>query len=162
MAFIRSLRRPLHEKVLVAVLMSAGLGATVVAVLRMLFVVGVGLPNNEGPYHNMVQDLLWGFELTIGILAASVPTLKAPIHNKLLSWGVLRDREEEAQPSADSFLNHMTYGSHFKRQMRQLDTVKDGNNGARPYMYSGPEETDGRTSTDDMRVNDGTWLSTTV
>lgn len=164
LTFIRSLHRPLHEKVLIAVLMAAGLGATVVAILRVLFIVGLGPGATKGPYFNMVQDLLWGFELTIGVLAASVPTLKAPIHRKLLSWGVLRDKDEETQPSPDSFLGQMTHGSHFTRQMRQWDTVKDGNavHGTRPYMYSEPKKTDGSGSTDDTRVNYGTPASSAV
>jgi hypothetical protein len=150
--------------VLIAVLMGAGLGATVVAILRVLFVVGLGPGAIKGPYLNMVQDILWGFELTIGILAASVPTLKAPIHRKLLSWGVLRDKDEETQPSPDSFLGQMTHGSQFTRQMRQWDTVKDGHavHGTRPHIYSEPKKTDGSGSTDDTRVNYGTPVSSAV
>jgi len=158
LTFIHGLHRPVHEKVLIGCLMSAGLVATAVAITRLLLIVGLGPGANKGPYLNMVQDLLWGFELTIGVLAASVPTLKAPIHRKLLSWGVLKDKDGPSDASPNSFLGQISHGSHFTRQMRQWDAVKDDNS-KRPYMYSEPKVTDGSGSTQ-TRVNDVTPVST--
>ncbi|KAK4442421.1 hypothetical protein QBC34DRAFT_418773 [Podospora aff. communis PSN243] len=160
LTFIRSLHRPLHEKVLIGCLMAAGLAATAVAVTRLFVIMGYGPGAYKGAYFNMVQDLLWGFELTIGILAASVPTLKAPIHRMLLSWGVLKDKDASSDASPESFLDQLTHGSHFTRQMRQWDGMGDPNR-KRPYMFSEPKGTDGSGSTQ-TRVNDGTPVSTVV
>ncbi|KAK5653423.1 hypothetical protein OQA88_8908 [Cercophora sp. LCS_1] len=94
--FILHLRRPLHEKVLIGCLMGAGLASTAVAVARLFLI--MDYLGKSGPKINMVQDILWGFELTLGILAASVPTLKAPMHRHLMKWGVLRDESVLALP----------------------------------------------------------------
>lgn len=114
--FIRSLRRPLHEKVLIGCLMAAGMGATGVAIARLLLI--MGYLNNTGVRANMEQDILWGLELTIGVLAASLPTLKAPVHRLLQSWGVLRTESDRDQ-TPQSFVNRFGRGSGSSRPRRQ-------------------------------------------
>ena len=135
--------------------MAAGLGATGAAIARLLLIMGnlptVGSPNT--PTNNRLSDILWGLELTIGILAASIPTLKAPIHRLLLDCGVIQDKmAPDSDRSPDSFLDQLTNGSHFTRQMRQWDTIRDGNSN-RPFMYSTTKKSDGSSSAD-TRVTD--------
>ncbi|KAK4244592.1 hypothetical protein C7999DRAFT_17163 [Corynascus novoguineensis] len=121
--FIRTLSRPLHERILICCLMAAGMAATGVAVARLLLI--MGYLGGGGPVVNMEQDILWGMELTIGILAASLPSLKAPMHRVLQSWGVLRSRSA-SDMSSDSFLGRLPNGSHVSRQMGQWqDAVRD-------------------------------------
>ena len=118
--FLRTLRRPFHERVLIGCLMAAGMAATGIAVARLVRI--MGYLGKGGPRVNVEQDILWGLELTIGVLTASIPTLKAPVHRLLLSWGVLRSNAA-SDLSSESFLDHMPNGSHVTRQMRQWDEV---------------------------------------
>lgn len=136
--FLRSLNRPLHEKVLIGCLMGAGLGATGVAIARLFLI--MGYLGKGGPSVNMLQDILWGLELTVGVLAASVPTLKAPVHRVLRRWGVLRGEPTSSNMSPNSFLDNMTNGSHFTHQMRQWDGARGADSNKRPFMYSVPSE----------------------
>ncbi|KAK4210376.1 hypothetical protein QBC37DRAFT_35374 [Rhypophila decipiens] len=130
--FIHSLTRPVHEKVLIGCLMAAGLAATGVAIARLFLIMGYVPVGTKGPVVSMLQDLLWGFELTIGILTASMPALKAPVHRVLLSWGLLPGSKSSSDMSPESFLDHLTNGSHVTRQMRRWDpSVRDP-----PDMYT--------------------------
>jgi len=141
--FILHLRRPLHEKILIGCLMGAGLASTGVAIARLFLIMGHLNLGKPGPQMNMVQDMLWGFELTLGILAASVPTLKAPVHRQLIKWGVLT-AESASDTPPESFLggNRIHDGSLFTRQMRKWDGTAAGGteNIKKPYMYSAPDE----------------------
>lgn len=119
--FIHSLTRPVHEKVLIGCLMAAGLAATGVAIARLFLIMGYVPVGTKGPVVNMVQDLLWGFELTIGILTASMPTLKAPVHRVLQEWGLLPGTKSSSDMSPESFLDHLTNGSHVTRQIKRWD-----------------------------------------
>ncbi|KAK4149538.1 hypothetical protein C8A00DRAFT_18788 [Chaetomidium leptoderma] len=120
--FIRTLRRPFHEKFLIGCLMTAGMAATGIAIARLLLI--MGYLGKGGPGINVLQDFLWGMELTIGVLATSIPTLKAPMHHLLISWGVLRS-ESDSDVSPDSFVDDLTNGSRVNRhhQMGQWDSV---------------------------------------
>ena len=129
--FIYGLTRPLHEKVLIGCLMAAGLAATGVALARLFLIMGYVPIGKLGPAMNMVQDLLWGLELTIGVLTASIPTLKAPVHRLLLDWGWLQENKSSSDMSPESFLEHLPNGSHVTRQMRQWDSERD-----MPDMYT--------------------------
>lgn len=121
--FIRTLRRPFYEKFLIGCLMAAGLGATGIAVARLFLIMGY---LGKGVARiNALQDFLWGMELTIGVLATSLPTLKAPVHGLLQSWGVLRSTSS-SDMSPDSFLDDLTNGPHIENQMRQWNSLVHG------------------------------------
>lgn len=122
--FIRALKRPLHEKILIGCLMAAGMAATGVAIARLVLIMGA--LGKQSAMLSIEQDLLWGMELTVGVLTASLPTLKAPVHRLLLSSGLLRSQPSANERSPDSFLGHLTNGSHITRQMRQWDTPPNG------------------------------------
>ncbi|KAK3299517.1 kinase-like domain-containing protein [Chaetomium fimeti] len=119
--FIRTLRRPFYEKFLIGCLMTAGMGATGIAIARLLLI--MGYLGKGGARINALQDFLWGMELTIGVLATSLPTLKAPVHGLLQSWGVLRSTSSSSDMSPDSFLDDLTNGPHVENQMRQWDSL---------------------------------------
>ncbi|KAH6845680.1 hypothetical protein B0I37DRAFT_328984 [Chaetomium sp. MPI-CAGE-AT-0009] len=121
--FIRTLRRPFYEKFLIGCLMTAGMGATGIAIARLLLI--MGYLGKGAARINALQDFLWGMELTIGVLATSLPTLKAPVHNLLQSWGVLRSTSS-SDMSPDSFLDEMTNGTHVENQMRQWGSLVRG------------------------------------
>lgn len=111
--------------------MGAGLAATGVALARLFLIMGYVPIGKLGPAMNMVQDLLWGLELTIGVLTASIPTLKAPVHRLLIDWGWLQGNKSSSDMSPESFLEHLPNGSHVNRQMRRWDP-----NGDMPDMYT--------------------------
>lgn len=152
---IRTLHRPFHEKVLICCLMGAGLGATGAAIARLVLIMNYfGKP--LGPKGNAEQDILWGLELSLGVLAASLPTLKSPIHRLLLSWGVLRPRNV-SDMSPESFIDHMPNGSHIQRQMSYWESSTRDTNvnpylprkddlDARPYTGSTPGSQQSRLS----------------
>ncbi|EAQ90397.1 predicted protein [Chaetomium globosum CBS 148.51] len=122
--FIRNLRRPFYEKFLIGCLMTAGMGATGIAVARLFLIMGY---LGKGTARiNALQDFLWGMELTIGVLATSLPTLKAPVHGLLQSWGVLRSTSSSSDMSPDSFLDELTNGTHVENQMRQWNSLVHG------------------------------------
>jgi len=123
--FIHSLTRPRHEKVLIGCLMAAGLAATGVAIARLFLSMGYVPIGRVGPAINALQDLLWGLELTIGVLTASIPTLKGPIHQLLQSWGLLQKNKSSSDMSPDSFLDNFTHASHITRQMNNWGSMRD-------------------------------------
>lgn len=104
--------------------MTAGMGATGIAVARLFLIMGY---LGKGTARiNALQDFLWGMELTIGVLATSLPTLKAPVHGLLQSWGVLRSTSSSSDMSPDSFLDELTNGTHVENQMRQWNSLVHG------------------------------------
>lgn len=129
--FIYGLTRPVHEKVLIGCLMAAGLGATGVALARLFLIMGYVPIGKLGPAMNMVQDLLWGLELTIGVLAASLPSLKAPVHHLLVNWGLMQGNKSSSDMSPESFLEHLPNGSHVTRQIGRWDSNRE-----MPDMYT--------------------------
>lgn len=119
--FIRTLRRSLHEKVLIACLMGAGMAATGIAIVRLFLIMGY-LGKGPTAWKNVEQDILWGMELTIGVLTASIPPLKAPMQRLLLSWGVLQSNPGSGG-SSKSFVDPVPNELHDTRQMRQWNSM---------------------------------------
>ncbi|KAF5705022.1 hypothetical protein FMUND_12283 [Fusarium mundagurra] len=103
LTFIYAMHRSLLEKILLCGLMGAGLAATAAALVFLIILVG-------------------SFGLFLGVIAANLPCLKAPVHRILIQWGIVRRAKH---PSADgrspeSFLSKMTYGSHLAEQLHDL------------------------------------------
>ncbi|KAL2133711.1 hypothetical protein VTI74DRAFT_1887 [Chaetomium olivicolor] len=133
--FIRTLRRPFYEKLLVGCLMAAGMTATGIAVARLFLI--MGYLGKAGPRINGLQDTLWGMELTIGVMAASLPPLKAPVQRLLLSWGLLRSNSA-GDMSPGSLPDDLTNGSHITHQMRQWSSVSVGRGRAESRVHMIP------------------------
>ncbi|KAL2188150.1 hypothetical protein L209DRAFT_741296 [Thermothelomyces heterothallicus CBS 203.75] len=87
-------------------------------ILSLLPITFIGYLGPGSPVINVEQDILWGLELTIGVLAASIPSLKAPTYRILRSWGLLRSRSN-SDMSLQSFLDRLPNGSHVSRRMGQ-------------------------------------------
>lgn len=100
--------------------MAAGMAATGIAIARLCLV--MGYIGKGGPKENSEQDILWGMELSIGVLTASLPPLKAPVHRLLLSWGLLGSASA-SDMSSESFLDQLPNGSHVARQMREWSSM---------------------------------------
>ncbi len=116
--FIRTLRRSVYEKVLIACLMGAGMAATGIAIARLFLIMGF-LGKGPTAAMNIKQDILWGMELTIGVLTASIPPLKAPMQRLLLSWGVLSSNASSDASFVDAHPNE----SGVVRQMGQWNST---------------------------------------
>lgn len=104
--------------------MAAGMAATGIAVARLFLIMGyLGKPGTA--MMNVQQDILWGMELTIGVLTASLPPLKGPVHRLMLSWGLLRSTSD-SDVSSESFLDRPPNGLHITRQMREWNSMVHG------------------------------------
>ncbi|OCL04912.1 hypothetical protein AOQ84DRAFT_251615, partial [Glonium stellatum] len=86
--FIRTLRRPLREKLILIFLMGLGLFASAVAVSKLRYVKFYG--TSDDPYWDVISLCILGLlEQHIGIIAACVPCLKSPIERALQRLGLL-------------------------------------------------------------------------
>lgn len=115
--FIWGMHRSRLEKVLLNCLMAAGLMATSASIARVVIVLGHLGP--QSAKFLAINDILWGVELTIGLTAASLPCLKAPVHQMLLRLGIFHHKNA-ADASPESFLGHMSHGSHILRQINGI------------------------------------------
>lgn len=123
--FIRTLRRSLYEKILIGCLMGAGMGATGIAIARLFLIMGY-LGKGPTAMVNVEQDILWGLELTIGVLTASIPPLKAPMQRLLVSWGVLHSNhgtDMSSKGPGPVGSAEAPNDSHPTRQMRQWSSM---------------------------------------
>ncbi|KAH7347003.1 hypothetical protein BKA66DRAFT_433020, partial [Pyrenochaeta sp. MPI-SDFR-AT-0127] len=127
--FIWGMHRSWLEKVLLCCLMAAGLMATGASIVRVVII----LPAiaRWSTWLAVVNDILWGLELTIGVIAASLPCLKAPAHEILRRLGIFRPMNA-ADASPESFLGHMSHGSHIMLQMNDIDLHGLGKEHATP------------------------------
>ena len=78
--------------------MGLGLIATAAAIVRMILI--RRYINTRDPLWEILDIGIWAWmEEYLGIIAACVPTLRAPFENMLRKWGVLSTRRETAQAS---------------------------------------------------------------
>ncbi|EKG09365.1 hypothetical protein MPH_13614 [Macrophomina phaseolina MS6] len=117
LAFIWEMHRSRLEKVLLGCLMAAGLIATGASVARVVLITAT--LGRWSAWTDVLNDLLWGVELAIGVIAASLPCLKAPAHEMLRRLGIFHSKNA-ADASPESFLGHMSHGSHIMRQMNDI------------------------------------------
>jgi hypothetical protein len=101
--------------------MGAGMAATGIAIARLFLIMGF-LGKGPTAMINVEQDIFWGMELTIGVLTASIPPLKAPVQRLLLSWGVLHSNPG-SDVSLKSFVDPLPNESHITRQMKQWNSM---------------------------------------
>lgn len=89
---IRTLNRPLREKILISGLMAMGLIATIIAGIKTKTFKNVYLGD---PLSATVDSSMWAkLEELVGIIAACMPCLKAPAEKALRRLGVLSDHED--------------------------------------------------------------------
>ena len=104
--------------------MGAGMAATGIAIARLFLIMGY-LGKGPTAMINVQQDILWGMELTIGVLTASIPPLKAPVQRLLLSWGVLHS-QPGSDASSNGFVDPLPNESHITRQRMQWNSIARG------------------------------------
>lgn len=116
------------EKALIGFLMAAGILASVFGVLRLIILLHQ-FQNRNMAWLEVVTDLLCGLELMVATIAASLPCLKAPTQRLLYHFGLLSS-SSEIDASPDSFLDHMAFGDHIRRQIDDLPLthLSDGPN----------------------------------
>ncbi|EXA28829.1 hypothetical protein FOVG_19594 [Fusarium oxysporum f. sp. pisi HDV247] len=121
LTFIYAMHRSLLEKVLLCGLMGAGLAATAAALVFLIILVGCFGFCRDALF-NVRLDICTSLQLFLGVIAANLPCLKAPVHHILIQWGIVQTAKH---PSADgcspeSFLSKMTHGSHLAEQLHDL------------------------------------------
>ena len=83
LGFIVTMRRTAAEKILLFLVLAAGLGATVAATVRAITLLG-----SYGQYPvawlNVRTDLLCSLEMFLGLIGANLPCLKGPTHRLLI------------------------------------------------------------------------------
>ena len=99
---IRTLTRSTSEKILIGALMALGLLATVIAGLKMTTFKEFG---KGDPMQQTVRPSLYAkMEEQVGIIALSLPCLKAPVERLLKRLGILK----EHHLTRPSFVNTMS------------------------------------------------------
>ncbi|KAH7417721.1 hypothetical protein BKA64DRAFT_702483 [Cadophora sp. MPI-SDFR-AT-0126] len=89
---IRTLNRPLREKILIGCLMAMGLVATIIAGIKTKTFKNVYMGD---PLSTTVDSSMWAkLEELVGIIAACMPCLKAPAEKLLRRAGILSDHED--------------------------------------------------------------------
>lgn len=120
LTFIYTIHRSLVEKMLLFGLMGAGLTATAAA-LVFLIALASCFGDCRDALFNLRLDICTSLQLFLGVIAANLPCLKAPVHGLLIRWGIVRPAEHPAAGgSPGSFLSKMTHGSHFAEQLYNL------------------------------------------
>ncbi|KAF2732679.1 hypothetical protein EJ04DRAFT_496567 [Polyplosphaeria fusca] len=94
---MRALHRPMSEKFLIGILMATGLLATTMACAKMTTFTSFG---KGDPMQDSIMPSLWAkLEEQVGIIAACLPALKAPVERGLRRAGVLETRWRDERPS---------------------------------------------------------------
>ena len=115
LTFICGMKRRKSEKILIGCLMAAGLLASAASIVKLATV--MDLSEASSPAGDVKVDVVYGIEMIIGAIAASLPSLQAPTHQLLRSWGVVSER---GTASLESFLYRLSDGGHAVRQLRVI------------------------------------------
>ncbi|KAF4332514.1 hypothetical protein FBEOM_13686 [Fusarium beomiforme] len=120
LTFIYAMHRSLLEKILLCCLMGAGLAATAAALVFLIILVKCFGVCRDALF-NIRLDTCTSLQLFLGVIAANLPCLKAPVHHTLIQWGIVRPaKHPSAGGSPESFLSKMTNGSHVVEQLHDL------------------------------------------
>ncbi|EMD60667.1 hypothetical protein COCSADRAFT_345966 [Bipolaris sorokiniana ND90Pr] len=118
--FIYGMHRSLYEKILLCGLMGAGLAATAAAFIFLIVLIKCfGVCYNA--LWNFRLDICTTLQLFLGVIAANLPYLKAPVHNILIQWGIIRPvRHPPSGVSPETFRRWRTHGCHFAQQLHDI------------------------------------------
>ncbi|KAF2258404.1 hypothetical protein CC78DRAFT_115911 [Lojkania enalia] len=118
---IRSLTRPISEKILIGCLMAAGLTATAMACGKMTTFNEFG---KGDPMQATVEPSTWAkLEEVVGIIASCLPSLKAPTEKVLRRLGVISVRFHNTRPS---FVNSSSITLHEARDNADRSSSAEG------------------------------------
>lgn len=95
--FISKLHRPRAEKIFLAIMMALGLSASSFAILRIA--AATSIYTSPDVFRTSVMPTLWSMlELEIGLIAATIPTLKSFVQRSLVHLGhVFYEEQSEEQ-----------------------------------------------------------------
>ena len=115
--FVWRIRRSNTERILILGLFATGILASSASVVKLVIAMDASsaLPTAAT---ELKIDLCMGVELLLGLIAASLPVLKALVHRSLCSWGVLSPGSPACVP--ESFLDNVTNVSHLAHQVTNL------------------------------------------
>lgn len=151
---IRTLQRPLREKLLISCLMATGLFATGIAAYKMT----LSQQANMGDLLTSTVKLsLWcKLEEQVGIIAACLPCLKASIESLLHRFGILKQRLGRLSSFAISLRQIWDHSPSMSPQGTHTQDVEEqrSDNGAGLVTFS--------TNTDWTRETTFTFKSTTT
>jgi len=88
LTFLRKLRRPRREKIVIAVLMALGLVASAMSITRLIFAAKISLMGDAMAWYTMA-GLLMCLEVQAGIMAACIPPLRSSSKRLLQNVGIL-------------------------------------------------------------------------
>jgi hypothetical protein len=138
LTFIVRLNRPLRDKIVIVCLMGLGLFASATAIVKMALVKDYLI--SQDPLWDSVSLGLWGYvEQYVGILAACIPTLKAPFEKLLRKVGMLSTQDKsqgsktkdryrntaEGERSENTMIGEKGYSNGIMKQ-DQLYVVEEG------------------------------------
>ncbi|KAK0654765.1 hypothetical protein B0T16DRAFT_319129 [Cercophora newfieldiana] len=90
LAFLRNLRRPVRDRIVIGVLLSLGLVATGASIAKTVAVQSFGKQGKDDPVGDGLAIALWAsVEEHLALIAACIPCLKAPFGRVLLRFGFL-------------------------------------------------------------------------
>jgi hypothetical protein len=119
LTFIWRMHRQTTEKILLGCLMAAGLVATAASIIKLatVFELGQAVGQAGSAAKDVKMDLVYGLEVILGAIAASLPCLNGPTHRLLRYWGVIH---EEGTASGESSLYRHNDRDHAVRQLREI------------------------------------------
>ncbi|KAH7336017.1 hypothetical protein BKA66DRAFT_479925 [Pyrenochaeta sp. MPI-SDFR-AT-0127] len=115
-SFIRKLRRPLFERLLLAFLMALGLIAGSIAIMRLISLRKFDLTSGGSLRSLSETVLLTRVEELVGIIAACAPLLKPSLVSILHSLGII------TKDATVWHLNSFVYRSNRRRQLDSIST----------------------------------------
>lgn len=134
LTFIPKMHRTAIEKLLLFSLLAAGLGATVVATVRVATLMGF-----YGQYPvawlNIRTDILSSLEIFLGLIGASLPCLKGPTHRLLIRIGFIGSSASSGV-APDSLLYRLSHGRHIRRQLFRIADSMEEDKGSLPLSSS--------------------------
>ena len=90
LTFLRNMRRPIRDRIVIGVLLSLGLVATGASIAKTVVVQSFGKQGEGNPVDDGLAIALWAsVEEHLALIAACIPCLKAPFQRALLRFGLV-------------------------------------------------------------------------
>ncbi|KAF2193206.1 hypothetical protein K469DRAFT_653097 [Zopfia rhizophila CBS 207.26] len=117
--FLLQIHRPIVEKIVLGFLMTAGLFAGIISIVRCA--IAMKTFSVVDVYPRILKTLIYTtLEQYIGIIAACLPLIKQPVHRTLRYFGILPKNPDACDRSPNSFLDAMANASHIAHQLRGI------------------------------------------
>jgi len=94
LTFLRNMRRPIRDRIVIGVLLSLGLVATGASIAKTMVVQDFGKKDGIDPVGDGLAIALWAaVEEQLALIASCIPCLKAPFQRLMLRFGLLTTRD---------------------------------------------------------------------